>query len=176
MKRLNNGIFTQFRRSLQVDILIAFATLLIITVLVIISYTYRQNTTAVLQLSNDLIRQVTNNVIERTTNYLAPASLMAQTSAQIPNAANFSLVDDADLENYGKEVLNLYPQLSGFFIGNEQGDFLFTKRDVDGSIDTSLHLPLSRASSAPIAIRIARRKRKHAIRHYSPLRAVHTRI
>ncbi|MCP5101359.1 MAG: HAMP domain-containing protein [Chloroflexi bacterium] len=138
MKRLNNGIFTQFRRSLQVDILIAFATLLIITVLVIISYTYRQNTTAVLQLSNDLIRQVTNNVIERTTNYLAPASLMAQTSAQIPNAANFSLVDDADLENYGKEVLNLYPQLSGFFIGNEQGDFLFTKRDVDGSIDTQI--------------------------------------
>ncbi len=144
MKRLRifsinyNSSRFQIRRSLQVNILIAFATLLVITVLIIISYTYRQNTTAVLTLSDDLIQQVTNNVIERTTNYLAPASLMAQTSAQIPGIAELPLVDNEELETYGKEILNQYPQLSGFFIGSEQGDFLFTKRDTDGSIDTQV--------------------------------------
>ena len=48
------------------------------------------------------------------------------------------MVNNEELEAFGKEILNQYPQLSGFFIGNEQGDFLFTKRDIDGSIDTQV--------------------------------------
>ncbi len=53
-------------RSLQVNILVAFATLLVITVIVIVGYTYRQNTTAVLRLSDDLINQVTETVSGQT--------------------------------------------------------------------------------------------------------------
>ena len=128
----------QLNRSLQVNILVVFATLQIITVLVIIGYTYRQNSTAVLQLSSDLINQITETVIEKTDNYLAPAAVMAQVSAKIPNSETFSLIENEELEAYGMEVLALYPQLSGFFIGNEQGDFLFTKRFPDGSIGTQM--------------------------------------
>ncbi len=126
------------KRSLQINILIAFTALLITTVLIIVTYTYQQNSRAVLNLANDLINQVNLNVIERTSNFLAPAAQMAQTSAQLPNIDSESLVNNEDLEQYGKEILAQHPQLSGFFIGNEQGDFIFTKRDVDGSIDVQV--------------------------------------
>jgi adenylate cyclase len=58
-----------------------------------------------------------------------------------------ALVENPDLEAYGMELLALYPQLDAFFIGNEQGDFIFTKRFADGSIgtqeiDRSLATPL----------------------------------
>ncbi|MCA9971939.1 MAG: hypothetical protein KC425_17065 [Anaerolineales bacterium] len=128
----------RFYRTLQVNILVAFAALLILTVLVIVSYTYRQNSAAILQLSRNLIAQVTETVIERTGNHLLPASVMAQASGQIPAVDTLALVDNADLESYGMEILRLYPQLAGFFIGNEQGEFLFTKRFPDGSIGTQV--------------------------------------
>jgi adenylate cyclase len=130
--------FLRIGRTLQVNILIAFTTLLIITVLIVIGYTYQQNSLAVLQLSDDLIDQVTETVIEKTTNYLAPAAVMARASAEIPAVETISLVDNQELESYGMEILNLYPQLAGFFIGNEQGDFLFTKRFPDTSIGTQV--------------------------------------
>ncbi|MEM7331910.1 MAG: adenylate/guanylate cyclase domain-containing protein [Chloroflexota bacterium] len=132
------GRLINFKRTLQINILIAFTALLITTVLVIVTYTYQQNSRAVLNLANDLINQVNLNVIERTSNFLAPAAQMAQTSAQLPNIDSESLVNNAELEQYGKEILNQHPQLSGFFIGNEQGDFIFTKRDVDGSVDVQV--------------------------------------
>ncbi len=134
------------KRTLQVNILVAFTTLLITTVLIIVTYTYQQNTAAVLTLADDLIDQINNNVLERTTNYLAPAAQMAQTSAQIPDISGQSLVNNEELQEYGEEVIRQYPQLSGFFIGNKNGDFVFTKRDTDGSvdiqvIDRSLEIP-----------------------------------
>ncbi|MCB8967188.1 MAG: adenylate/guanylate cyclase domain-containing protein [Ardenticatenaceae bacterium] len=134
-------------RTLQVNILVAFATLLIITVIIIVGYTYQQNSQAILNLSRDLIAQVTETVIERTSNHLLPAAVMAQTSAQIPAVETMSLVQNVELEAYGMEILNLYPQLSGFYIGNEQGEFLFTKRFPDGSIGTQI---IDRSGDQPV--------------------------
>ena len=137
-KQRNLLSFLNVQRSLQINILIAFTILLIITVLIIIGYTYRQNSSALLQLSDDLVNQVTERLIERTTNYLSPAAVMAQISAEIPTVETLSLVDNQALEQYGMEILHQYPQLAGFFIGNEQGDFLFIKRFPDLSIGTQV--------------------------------------
>ena len=135
-----------FNRTLQVNILIAFAALLIITVSIIIGYTYRQNSRAMLALSDELIDQVTGTVIEKTINYLSPAAVMAQASAELPAIETMDLVDNPDLEAYGMALLELHPQLAGFFIGNEQGDFLFTKRFPDSSIGTQI---IDRAAEPP---------------------------
>lgn len=139
--------FINIKRTLQVNILLAFATLLVITVLIIVTYTYQQNTTAVLRLADDLINQVNSNVIERTSNFLAPAAQMAQTSAQLPNLTSQSLVNNPELADYGEEILNQHPHLAGFFIGNAAGDFIFTKRDGDGSIDVQT---IDRSLSPPV--------------------------
>jgi adenylate cyclase len=135
------------QRPLQIDILLAFAALLITTVLVIVTYAYRQNSEAVLQISDDLIQQAGDAVTEKTINYLSPAALMAQASARIPGIDGFALVENPDLEAYGMELLALYPQLDAFFIGNERGDFIFTKRSADGSIGTQ---EINRSLATPL--------------------------
>jgi adenylate cyclase len=134
-------------RPLQVNILLAFAALLITTVMVIVTYAYRQNSAAVLQISDDLIQQVSDAVTEKTINYLSPAVLMAQSSARIPGIDSVALVENAELEAYGMELLALYPQLDAFFIGNERGDFMFTKRFADGSIGTQ---EIDRSLASPL--------------------------
>ena len=128
----------RFKRSLQINILIAFATLLIVTVLIIVSYTYRQNSAAVLDFSDVLVGKVTEAVIEKTTNYLDPAAFMARSSANIPGIEAMSLVASPAPEQYGMQILEMHPQIAGFFVGNEQGDFIFAKRFPDGSIGTQI--------------------------------------
>ena len=71
---------------------------------------------------------------------------MSEVSAEIPNLDSLVIVDNKELEIYGMEILSLYPQLAGFFIGNEQGDFLFIKRFPDGSIGTEI---INRSISEP---------------------------
>ena len=135
-------------RTLQVSILIAFATLMVMTVLIIVTYTYQQNSRAVLALADDLIDQVNSNVIERTANYLSPASQVARTSARLPDLQPQTLANNPELVAYGTEIVFQYPQLSGFFIGNENGDFVFTKRDAaDGSVDFQV---IDRALDPPL--------------------------
>ena len=135
------------KRTLQMNILVTFATLLVVTVLIIIGYTYRQNSNAILRLSQDLIDQVSETVIERTSNHLLPAAVMAQVSAHIPAVDTLSLVNNQELEAYGMEVLRLYPQLAGFFIGNQQGEFLFTKRFPESGIGTQF---IDRSGDQPL--------------------------
>lgn len=143
-KSKNSGFFssisTTIKRgpTLQITILVAFASLLVATVLIIIGYTYRQNTTAVLNISEQLINQATDTVMERTSSHLSPAALLAQTSANLPALDPANITTNAELEAYGMELLRLYPQLAGFFIGNAEGDFLFTKRFPDGGIGTQI--------------------------------------
>lgn len=124
------------RRTLQFNILIAFATLLTVTVAVIVGYAYFSNSQAMLRLSDDVIRQVTDTVIERTTHYLQPAADMARLSAELPGLDSGKVVDNEQLDQWGQEVLARYPQLSGFYIGDRGGDFHFNKRMPDGSVAT----------------------------------------
>ena len=126
------------RVTLQVSILFAIGILLVATVLIIVGYTYQQNSRAVLELSRDLVEQVTETVIERTTNYLQPAATLAQANASLPGLHSQSLVDNEALEAYAIEVLGLYPQLSGWFIGNHEGDFFFAKRFPGQGIGTQV--------------------------------------
>ena len=60
------GIFN--RRSFRVDILTAFGTLLLVIFLAVIIYNYRSTSRMVLMLSDDLMDQTTQSVIDKTTN------------------------------------------------------------------------------------------------------------
>ena len=124
------------RVTLQISIIVAVATLLMVTVFVIVGYTYHKNSGAILTLSEDLVDQVTETVIERTDNYLAPAAIMAQISAHLPDFDPDKLVGNTPLETYGIELLRRHPQLNGFFIGNVGGDFFFVKRFAGQGVGT----------------------------------------
>ncbi len=125
-------------RHLLVDILTAFVGLLVITVLIVILYTYHNNSKAILTLSDDLINQVTKTVIEKTANYLEPAAIIIEMSSRAAETGTLSLTDSDLLEIYAIEVLKAYPQLARFIIGDEQGNFLMLKKQLNGAIDTKI--------------------------------------
>jgi adenylate cyclase len=125
-------------RSLRVDILTAFGGLLIITVVSIIFYYYRSTSNIVRDLSNDLMDQATHIVIQKTTNYLSPATVMAEMSARLTRAGALSLADHKELEIYAIEMMQSHPQIAMINIGDEQGNFLMPKRMPDGTIATKI--------------------------------------
>ncbi len=126
------------RRSLRVDILTAFGGLLIITVVSIILYYYRSTSNIVRDLSNELMDQATHIVIQKTTNYLSPATVIAEVSARLTRAGALSLNDKEQLELYALELMKSYPRIAMVNIGDEQGNFLMPKRMPDGTIATKI--------------------------------------
>lgn len=134
-------------RPFWVDVLAAFASLLLLTVLAIAGYTHYVHSKAILGLSHDLMDQTTRMVIDKTTNHLRPASLMAEMSSRIAQQGALSLTDRSQLESYTGEVLRSYPQLTMFYIGDEGGNFLMAKRQTDGTIATKIITRTAQKSS-----------------------------
>jgi adenylate cyclase len=134
-------------RKLRVDILTIFGGLLILTVLSVILYTYRNNSSVVLMLCDDIMAKTTDTVIDRTNSYLTPAAKLAKISSHMVAAGVIPLHDNARLERYAIEVMQAYPQIAMINIGDEAGNFLMPKRLSDGTIATKT---MDRSVSPPL--------------------------
>ncbi len=132
------SIFTS--HSFYVRIVTAFVGLLVITVLPIMSYNYRQNKSLVLESADDLMNQITTNVIEKTENFFLPASLVVEISARLAKTGVLSAADHRQLELYTTGVLKSFPHMCMLFLGDEQGNYLRSWQLPDGKIETRLIL------------------------------------
>jgi adenylate cyclase len=128
------AIFT--RRSLRLDILVAFGGLLLITVLVVIFYFYRSSTDVVLMLSDDLMEQTTQTVINRTVGFLTPVAAMTEMSSQLAANKGIPFNNPASWDRYAIQALRTYPQIAMFLVGDNKGDFLLSLRQPDGTMAT----------------------------------------
>ncbi len=126
------------RRKLRVDILTIFGGLLVLTVLSVIFYTYRNTSRVVLMLCDDIMGKTTDAVIDGTSRYLMPAAKLAEISSHIVAAGVIPLQDNGRLERYAIEVMRAYPQIASIDIGDENGNFLMPKRLADGTIATKI--------------------------------------
>lgn len=134
------------RRKLRVDILTIFGGLLVVTVLSVILYTYRNTSRVVLLLCDDIMEKTTDTVIDRTISFLMPAARLAEISSHIAAAGVVPLHDNDRLERYTIEVMRAFPQIAMINIGDEAGNFLMPKRLPDGTIATK---KIDRTSSPP---------------------------
>jgi adenylate cyclase len=141
------SLFTS--HSFYVRIVTAFVGLLVITVLPIVSYNYNRNTDILLELSDDLMGRITANVMEKTANFLLPASLVVETSARLTEKGVLSATDPQQIELYTFGVLRSYPQIAMFFLGDEQGNYLRSWQLPDGNIETRL---IQRGISPPMDV------------------------
>lgn len=135
------------RRKLRIDILAIFGGLLIVTVLSMILYSYRNTSRVVLMLCDEIMEKTTDKVIDRTSRYLMPAAKLAEISSHIVAAGVIPLHDNARLERYAIEVMQAYPQITMINIGDEAGNFLMPKRLADGTIATKT---MDRTVSPPL--------------------------
>jgi len=138
------SIFTS--HSFYVRIVTAFVALLVVTVLTIVTYSYRQNKDIILESGDDLLNQITLNVIEKTINFLLPASLVVEISSRLVKSGVLSCTDHRQVELYTAGVLKSYPQMCMLFLGDEHGNYLRSWQQPDGNIETRI---IQRQTSPP---------------------------
>jgi len=117
------------RRSFRVDILTAFGTLLLVTFLAVIIYNYRSTSRMVLMLSDELMDQTTQAVIDKTVAFLTPAAELTELSAQLFTTGVLPFDNVAKLERYAIECSKSQSEVAMFLIGDRAGNFLLAKPD-----------------------------------------------
>ncbi|MFZ2444780.1 MAG: adenylate/guanylate cyclase domain-containing protein [Syntrophobacteraceae bacterium] len=127
--------------SFYVRILTIFISLLLLTVLPIITYNYYKNKRIVLDLSDDLMDHVCSMVIGKASNYFIPASVMVEMSSKLIKLGVVSFDDKNEVEMYTLGVLKYYPQVSMFFLADEQGTYIRGWRLPDGTMETRVIMP-----------------------------------
>jgi len=142
------GLFSFLkRRKLRVDILTLFGGVLILTVLSVVFYTYRNASRVVLLLCDDIMEKTTDTVIDRTERFLMPAAKLAEISSHIAAAEGWPLHNNNRLERYAIEIMRAFPQIAMINIGDEAGNFMMPKRLPDGTIATKT---IDRTVSPPV--------------------------
>jgi adenylate cyclase len=128
------GIFK--RRSFRVDILTAFGTLLLVTLLAVVIYNYQSTSRIVLMLCDDLMKQTTQTVINKTTGFLNDPAELTRLSAQLLTTGILPFDNQAKLERLAMECLSSQSQLAMFLIGDRRGNFVLAKPGTEGGFVT----------------------------------------
>jgi class 3 adenylate cyclase len=102
----------------------------------IVAYSYIQNRRDALVLSNDLIRFLDDRITAQVTTYLEPVSQMVRLAAAVLNDHTFDAVGRDRAEHFAIRILERYPQIVAFNVGDPTGSFLMVKRMPDGSLHT----------------------------------------
>ncbi|MEN6439815.1 MAG: adenylate/guanylate cyclase domain-containing protein [Syntrophobacter sp.] len=127
--------------SFYLKILSVFLCLLILTLVPVIYYNYCGNKLIVLELSDDLTDQITDTVVEKMNNYFAPASVLVRMSAVLVKAGAISCDNDEQIEMYTLGLLDSYPQVAMFYLGDEQGKHIRAGRLENGIVESRLVRP-----------------------------------
>ncbi|MFH2005071.1 MAG: adenylate/guanylate cyclase domain-containing protein [bacterium] len=102
------------------------------TVLVIVLYTYRASSRSMLRVSDDLLAQHSALAIEKTVNYLEPASVVSDLSRAIYRDGILDIGDSARFQQLAVAILKKYPQFVIFNYGNERGNIYGVERGEGG--------------------------------------------
>lgn len=128
-------------KPLWLEIFFVFGTLLVITVVLIAWNSFEYNEEVILEMSNEIIRQVSDIVIEKTSNYMKPAASLSQLTSILVMQHEDNGVELPYcrwLEEYALRAIEFYPQLSMFNFADEKGNFLMLKKLPDGNIATKI--------------------------------------
>ena len=90
------------------------------------------------QLFNEIISQMNQTIIEKTTNYLMPAIMVAESSSRLIHNGILSPENVTQIENYCLSLIKPHPQLTKFYFGNTTGKFVMVYRDKGNTITTKV--------------------------------------
>ncbi|PCJ52261.1 MAG: hypothetical protein COA79_24345 [Planctomycetota bacterium] len=125
-------------RSFKIDLVTYISGLLLLTVLIIIFYTYKKNSENTISLSKDLVNNVVHHALEKTNNYFKPAIELTQVTTSLLENEEIQLPNSKMLENHLIEILKIHPQINMYYVGNEKGNFIMAYRSRNGSITSQI--------------------------------------
>ena len=134
------------KKSLKVAILQTFITLTIITVGSISINFYLRSRNAVLELSDDVIREVTDKIILTTTHYLEVPANQTRTFSKLVTDTNIMNIHERMWE-YMWEQLLILPQVQAYFLADTAGSYVQVRREpklATRYIDRSRGQPIER--------------------------------
>ncbi|GAB4271407.1 MAG: adenylate/guanylate cyclase domain-containing protein [Candidatus Rifleibacteriota bacterium] len=123
---------------LQVVVFFSFLALFSLIVAGIVFYGYRSNSEIMLKSSDELLYQISETVIRQTINHLEPARKTGYLLRRmIERGATFSSSPDL-VETISLETLDIYPQFSAVYLGDENGNFIMARRLENGNFSTKI--------------------------------------
>ena len=134
------------KKSLKAAILQTFITLTIITVGSISTNFYLRSRNAVLELSDDVIREVTDKIILTTTHYLEVPANQTRTFSKLVTDVNIMNIHEKMWE-YMWEQLLIMPQVQAYFLADTNGSYVQVRREPELAtryIDRSREQPVER--------------------------------
>lgn len=122
-------------QSFYIRVLSTFIGLLVIAVLPIILFNYWGNRHIVSQIGEDLMQQTSKMVIEKVSNHFMPAAVSVQISSMLAGLGAISCRDYDQVLLYTLGVLKYHPQVSMFYLADEEGNYIRSWRLPDGTME-----------------------------------------
>ncbi|ARN85352.1 adenylate/guanylate cyclase domain-containing protein [Candidatus Nucleicultrix amoebiphila] len=115
-------------RRLYVDIVASFFLLLLITCAAISWYTYQNNSSALINIADDLILQTSRASIDKTIDYLEQSRTLTELGTQLITSSKDLNVENKQLLSFMKWGMRSYSFIASLYIGTEDGKFLQVRR------------------------------------------------
>jgi diguanylate cyclase (GGDEF)-like protein len=120
------------KSSLRYFYILILIGLQLLTLLAILASS-RSKMEAILQdHASAVMDHLSDTIADNTLRYLAPAERAAQLTEALLKANSINLFDTKALETYFLNQLQANPEMTGIYVGQPNGDFLFVKRDQGG--------------------------------------------
>ncbi len=123
---------------LQLVVFVSFLALFSSIVIGIVLYDYRSNTEIVLKTSDELLYQISETVIRQTINHLEPAKKTGIMLRRMMERGGVLARNPDMVEALTQEALEIYPQFSAVYMGDENGNFVMSRRSDNGALSTKI--------------------------------------
>ena len=125
------------RRFLRIVIPLGCVLLIIAAIVTGILFNYYNNRRDALALSEEILVALDRRIHSAVSAYLMPVSSLVRIGAE-STRNHLDQIWSPDRTPIGLESLRTYPQLSSFYGGNEQGNFVMHRQNPDGTINTKV--------------------------------------
>jgi hypothetical protein len=123
---------------IRVGIPLGCLVVMIASIAFIILYNYNNNREDALILTDHLLETLDRQIAAEVQDYLSPASEMVKLATNIVKDPSMSINSRAQIEPLAIQILKNYPQLTIFSIADAEGNFIMSKKQPDGRIDTKI--------------------------------------
>ena len=114
--------------SLASILAISLAGLQFLAIIVVVSTSYVSSERAMLEHARDLLAEAGKNAGEQSMGFLQPAYEAAELSKRVIESGIVPEDDFTRMEAFLFDTLQIAPQISGLYYGNEAGDFVYVMR------------------------------------------------
>ncbi len=122
-------------RPFQLDLVLVFVSLVIVSVVAVAAYAYYSNCEVTLDVSRDLVSQTADTVISETVQYLSSAVRSTEAIADALNSLDMTLADTRDgnksIELLLHALMKSHPSLAMLYVGDKDGRFFEISRSND---------------------------------------------